>query len=403
MVNPNPVALAAAPGPRAENRTGVVVGSASADTVTVVVAGTQIPARFLDDYFPADGDLVSVMRQDSSWLVLGRIGGQGGNEVSGGSFEDDPIGMPPTDWTLYNLSSISVAIVSERADAPGGSQVARVFPVSGGLAESYLYSPPISVVPGEQWALGAFVGADYDPGATFDASASLVALWFANASDLYPTTVSADTTVATLAGVSQLPPFNGMSGIVNVPAGAAVMRVALRSSVSDLQALEWDLVTARLRRIAPEPPLGVLAFEPRATSAGAVTTTETVAITTAQITFRPGRAYRVQAKGYVQSSVSGDSVRIRVKLTNTAGQGLIDTFSGMVINGANGMTTFTQEGVFRVAPGNAPINAPLVMTYVRQTGTGNVFLGATSANVAHILVEDIGPQAPLYVGARTIV
>lgn len=403
MVNPNPALLAARNGPFSQIRTGTVLGEASADTVIVLVAGSQFPARYISSYVPVAGDLVALSLQDASWMVLGRIAGQGANAIVGGSFEDDPIGATPDGWTLYDLTGLSAVDVRERDGAPSGNQVAAVSAV-GAVAVSYLYSPPIPVAPGQVWELGAFVGGEYPTGVTPDADAALVALWFSNATNLYPTTSAADTLVAELTDVVQVQPFSGLSGSVTVPTGAVMMRVALRSSLTTDQTLEWDLVTARPRQEGSGAgPRGALEFESIVASAPAVTTTETVGLTTAPVTFEPGRAYKVEAAGYVQSSVSGDSVRIRVKLNGTGGQGLIDSFSGWVINGANGMTTFYSERIFRVAPGSAPITDVVVMTYVRQTGTGNVFLGATSANPAYIHIVDLGPESPLYTGARTIV
>lgn len=402
-VNPNPNLLTSRGGPFAQTRTGVVVGEASADTVIILVGGTQFPARYLASYVPVAGDLVAISLQDSSWMVYGRIAGQGSNQVAGGSFENDPIGSTPDGWTLYDVAGLSAVDVREREGAPSGNQVAAVYPLAP-AATSLLYSPPISVAPGQVWDLGAFVGGDYEVGATPDADADLVALWFANTTNLYPTTSAADTLVASLTDVTQLPPFTGMSGSVTVPTGAVVMRVALRSTLTTGQALEWDFVTARPRQEGSGAgPRGALAFEPISVSTGAVTTTETVGITTDPITFEPGRAYKVEAAGFVQSSAGGDTVRIRVKLNGTGGQGLIDTFGTMLINGANGMWTFSHDRIFRVAPGSAPITDVLVMTYNRNSGAGNVFLGATSANPAYLHVLDIGPESPLYTGARTIV
>ena len=55
-------------------RTGVVttVGTTS---VFVLVADTQIEAAYLSSYSPAIGHLVALLRQDSTWLVLGRLAG----------------------------------------------------------------------------------------------------------------------------------------------------------------------------------------------------------------------------------------------------------------------------------------------------------------------------------------
>lgn len=127
-------------------------------------------------------------------------------------------------------------------------------------------------------------------------------------------------------------------------------------------------------------------------STGTVTTTETIGITSASTTFKAGRAYRITAKGWVQSTVLGDLVRIRVKKTNAAGQGFIDSFDGLRINSAAGMTAFHLQNVAINGTG-ADVTAALVMTYVRDTGTGNVLLGASAPNPAYIEIVDIGAAA----------
>ncbi len=107
----------------------------------------------------------------------------------------------------------------------------------------YLYSSPIAVNSGEVWSLSAFVGGDYGGGAQ-TADAALVALWFANATNLYPTTSSADSVVTTYVDVPQYPPFQALSGNVTAPV-SGFMRLALRSTLAAGQALVWDNAIAR--------------------------------------------------------------------------------------------------------------------------------------------------------------
>lgn len=403
MVQVTPATLATVNGPFSQLRTGTIA-SATTDTVVVVVGGTSFRAQALDTYEPIEGDLVAVLRQDSTWLVLGRISGQGPNEVTDGSFEETTPGLLPDGWTLYNVSGVSTAVVVTRAGAPGGTQTLRVFPAAGGSNVSLVYSPAISVVPGETWNLAAYVGGDYEEFTANTADADLVALWFANDTNLYPTTSAADSTVASLVDVTQLPPFTGLSGSVTVPTGAAVMRVALRSTVTEGQALEWDFVTARQlgEGVGAGPSPTLFNYTSITASTAAVGAVHTVGFTTPTLIFRPGRAYRVRAKGFVQSTISGDSVRIRILKTGTAGQGLIDSFSGIVINGNNGMTSFNLVNNFRINPAGPAVTDVLAMTYIRQTGTGNVFIGATAANPAYIEIYDIGRYEE-FPGANTLV
>jgi hypothetical protein len=72
-----------------------------------------------------------------------------------------------------------------------------------------------------------------------------VALWFANATNLYPTTSSADTLVTNDLDIPQYPPFRSLFQNVTVPAASPFMRVALRSTLAAGQGLVWDNVIAR--------------------------------------------------------------------------------------------------------------------------------------------------------------
>lgn len=385
MVQVNPAVLATVNGPFSQLRTGTV-SSATIDSVVVVVGGTSFKAWSIDSYVPAEGDLVAVLRQDATWLVLGRISGHGANEVVDPSFEDTEPGLLPDGWTLYNVSGVSTAVVVTRAGAPGGTQTLRVFPAAGGTNTSLVYSPPISVVPGEVWNLAAYVGGDYEETVANTADADLMALWFANDTNLYPTTSAPDTTVASLVDVTQLPPFTGLSGSVTVPAGAVTMRVALRSVVTEGQALEFDFVTARqLGELGPGAR-GLINFT--AINADTAPTVGTAtAITTPVLTFLPGRAYRLAAKGHVVSSVAGDTVRIRLVKSATS---VLDTFGAIQIASAAGSSGFYFETIVRNA-GSTVLSGTVSMTYARNTGTGNVFVGASAQNPSYVEVIDIGP------------
>lgn len=397
----NPLVLAAQNGPWSQTRTGTIV-AATESGVIILVGGTSFPAQVIDSYQPVEGDLVAVIRQDATWLVLGRITGQGPNEVCNPSFENDPPGVAPSEWEFADVSGVSGVTTATVAGAPAGTQAAQVLPLAPGSSESYLYSCPISVVPGQQWTLSAYVGGVYTNEAAAGADAALVALWFANDTNLYPTTSAADTVITTLADVAQLPPFAGISGTVTVPTGAAVMRVALRSTLTTDESLAWDFVTARLTSgNTSRDPGGLINYTAIVANTAGVTTTHTIGFTTPALTFVPGRAYKIECKGFVQSNTAGDTVRIRVLKTGLAGQGYIDSFDGIRVHNANNMTSFYLENIIRLPLTSAALTDDLNMTYVRSNGAGTVFIGATSANPAYIRVIDIG-HADDYPNANVI-
>ena len=130
------------------------------------------------------------------------------------------------------------------------------------------------------------------------------------------------------------------------------------------------------------------------------TGTEAVALTTASVTFRAGRAYRITFKGLVQSSVANDQVTVRVHKTNTAGDIYVDSFR-LVVPTAAGNTPFYLANICSNTTA-ADVSAVLVGTYVRLTGsTGNCLITATTTHVCYIEVQDIGDAAD-FANARPI-
>lgn len=235
------------PGALTESRIGVVV-LATPNSMFVDVGGTTMEVAFDLPFTatavspPAAGTVVHLIRQNATWVAVGRIVGAGSNSVLNPSFEDSPPGSQPVQWQVADVSGASTAIVVDIENAPDGDFAARVF--SGQASVHYLYSAPIPVNTGDTWSLGAFVGGDYAGGAQ-TADGVLDAMWFANATDLFPAVSAATTTVATATDVPQYPPFQPLFGNVVVPAATFFMRVALRSTLAAGQALLWDQVSAR--------------------------------------------------------------------------------------------------------------------------------------------------------------
>lgn len=236
--------VAARGGPYAELRTGTVV-SFTTNTARVSVGGSTFTASYLEGTTLAAGNLVACLYQGGSWLVLGVLAGVGDNLLSTGnpSFEDSAPGSFPALWFQANLSGVSTIAVITDPLAPNGTQVAAV----GGSVvgtQSYLYSQPIAVTSGEQLTVSAFAGGDYQPGDTHGADAALVALWFANATNLYPTTSAVDTVISTATDLVQAPPYTSLGGTVTAPV-TGFMRLALRSTTEATQRVRWDGAIAR--------------------------------------------------------------------------------------------------------------------------------------------------------------
>lgn len=235
-----------AEGPFTASRIGVVT-LATPNSMLVDVGGTVMEVAFLLPFTatavspPPAGTVVQLVRQDASWVAVGRIVGAGSNPILNPSFEDSNPGSQPVNWQVADISGASTASVAAVDNAPSGGQVARVY--SAQTSDHYLYSSPIAVNSGDVWSLSAFVGGDYGGGAP-TADAKIDAMWYANMTDLFPTVSSASINVATLNDVPQYPPFRTISGNVTAPV-SGFMRVALRSTLGAGQALVWDAATAR--------------------------------------------------------------------------------------------------------------------------------------------------------------
>lgn len=237
-----PQVLAASSGPWAQVRTGTVA-SATAGSAVVVVGGTSFPASFISPYEPAAGDLVAVVRQDASWMILGRIAGAGDNLVSNGSFEQSGVGTSPVGWTLYDIASGSTVSVTDAVAVDGGLS-ALVTATTATTAQSYLYSDPIPVSNGDVLTISAYAGASLGANPPVAVDAALYALWFAGPTTAYPTTVAPDTLIAEVTDLVPAPPWTPLSGTATSTIDGW-MRVALRSTVMDTTGVVWDFVTAR--------------------------------------------------------------------------------------------------------------------------------------------------------------
>jgi hypothetical protein len=232
------LALDRATGPRAQVRVGTVT-AATPNSLTVNVAGTSITASFLRGADIVEGDLVSLLEQGGSWLALGALAGVGANEIINPSFEDDLLG-----WTVYQSVGTSAATVFGPTSLAVDGNFYLQVSTEIATATSIVYSSPIQVSAGEQFSVSAYVWGTYQPAAAEDADADLMALWFANDTNLYPTTSSADTVISSLTNVPSRAPISSLSGTVTAPV-TGFMRIGLRSVLSSTGSLGYDLIIAR--------------------------------------------------------------------------------------------------------------------------------------------------------------
>lgn len=235
-------------------RTGTVV-LVDPFLATVLIGGedgTQIRAAYVRESEPEIGAVVAVIRQGASWFVLGTTSVSGGNSVQNPSFEQVNEDNTPVFWTLYNVSSThAMAAVSSPGEAvpdpnEAGDNVLEVGPINAAAAgTSIVYSAAISVTSGETWELSAYYNGNYPAANTGTTDIVLVALWFADATDLYPATVSADSTIVSVSNIPENETMTVARGTVVVPGGAEFMRVGLRTGAQPSAGAHWDYVTAR--------------------------------------------------------------------------------------------------------------------------------------------------------------
>lgn len=242
-------------------RTGIVTDW-TPNYVQVRVGGAELQAAFLDWYQPPIvGDLVALIRQDSSWLVLGRYAGSGENLLENPSFEDGAAGVGiPLNW--FGLTTIAgappttatVATVAD-PDAPHGGQVVQI--TRGGTPQDVvLTSSPISVNPGDVFFMSVYAANAGDAwpisGATTPThNVQLMACWFSTDAETFPSaTLTGDyTMVDRVAPVRAKPPYTYLKGAVKVPAAVpagGVMRMGLRVEFgAGTTSVNFDYATVR--------------------------------------------------------------------------------------------------------------------------------------------------------------
>ena len=208
---------------------------------------TTIRAAYVRQSEPAVGDTVTVMRQNASWFVVGTSSGSGGNLVENPSFEEVDSSLFPVGWTLYAISgnpSMQSVDVGEDV-AVEGTRVLEVNPDVGASSSNFVYSRPIAVAPGQVWELSSYVNARYPGDNPNTLDVAVWGLFFANATDVYPTTSDPDIQADTAPNIAETELMQILRGTVTIPASSAFMRVGLRSAISPYTASRFDFVTAR--------------------------------------------------------------------------------------------------------------------------------------------------------------
>lgn len=231
-------------------RIGKVVGY-SETAVTVRVAGGDVQDfPYLRQYDPIIGEDVVLAAAGSAWIVIGGLAGMpADNPVINGGFEDN--NGSTTGWAKVDQTGTSTLSANSVDPFLEGASCAQVHSSSLNLS-TVVYSSAIPVQRGQQWSADAYfrsTGGDPDSLGTI----LLLLTWYANSTNVYPTTSSADSEVSVQVVLpsqntwSLMRGFPGAGGFA-VPAGTTHMRVAfsiLTSALTQVPDVLLDRVVAR--------------------------------------------------------------------------------------------------------------------------------------------------------------
>jgi hypothetical protein len=238
-------------------RPGVVSGAPTPTRVPVVVGGAEFQAAYLESYRnPTIGDLVACIRQDSTWLVLGKFAGTGPNQIQNPSFELSAPGTTPVNWTFQLFAGgapATTGVTATDPNAPSGGQVARVA-ANAAAQDTVFLSNYIDVMPGEIYAVSCYAASFNATVATPPNDVELHACWFSTTAEAFPSpTLTTDSTlIMRVDNVPNSPPYTFMSGTVTVPSAIPTAPVAMRIGLRSINSAgvtnggtQFDFVVCR--------------------------------------------------------------------------------------------------------------------------------------------------------------
>lgn len=226
-------------------RTGIVT-AVDPFGVSVTVGETNIRAAYIRQAEPEIGDVVAVVRQGATWFVLGTSSASGVNLVENPSFETVRDDGTPDAWFQFIVAGTPVWSSEPDDRAVDGERVLEVFTPGAVASTSLVYSGPIAVTVGQTLEVSAYRNGFYPADNPNTTDIQLRVLWFANATDLYPTTSVADSTLVTLSNIPEDDTMTVIQGTVVVPVGAVFARVGLRTAMLTGTGAHWDFVGLRV-------------------------------------------------------------------------------------------------------------------------------------------------------------
>lgn len=220
-------------------RIGVVAAVVEADIITVRISGSNVlvPAAYLfPQYQPLLGDRVVVQRQGAAWFVLGTLSGPINTLILNPSFELNPPGVSPDNWSLQTIAvgAGPPTLLTYLGGEVSGSRSADfgVDSVVAGNSEANMFSASIPAPPESKWTAALYVSVFTEPSQN-DFSDLDLYIQFVDASN----TLVSETLVSFQSfSVDQIVPFYLRlntnlipAGYVLCPAGATNVRLRIHA------------------------------------------------------------------------------------------------------------------------------------------------------------------------------
>lgn len=251
----------------AQIRIGEVI-SYNAGLITIAISGSAVltdAAYLMDQYKPALGDNVVIVRQGNQWIALGTPSANpSDNMVVNPSFEIGTDAVLPDFWSLYHDPASTEGAAVGQTSLPLGWEIdgpkALHFFLDNtppGTSIDYVSSDAVPVALGQRWAASAFVvGNSLSGPPCVRGQAALMLTWYADGADNYP--FAAQTNIVAAVNIPMTLPWlylrnssGGNSGIP-VPEGVSHLRVTLLNSVEHVSCATnlalstyWDRITLR--------------------------------------------------------------------------------------------------------------------------------------------------------------
>jgi len=217
-------------------RTGMVLDY-NQGAVTVRLAGGAVQDfPYVRNYLPLIGEEVLLAANGSAWVVVDGLAGMPpDNPVLNAGFED----ATTAPWGKADLGGATTLSQTEPDPAIEGATCAFL-DSSTASTDTVVYSGAIPVTPGEGWTADCAVRTEVPGGV--DATAELLLTWYANSTNVYPTTSASDSSISiqsmpspsswTLLRRPPRPSGAPAQWVPTVPLAAAYMRVAVRCTAS---------------------------------------------------------------------------------------------------------------------------------------------------------------------------